>query len=89
MLHIVTLKLHIVTRKRRPKVTNIPQPRTLEQVQASLANAKKQGTDKEFAALLMKHGNVEPEVYRWLEANYLAPCPKCGLLNGHRFPCVS
>jgi len=51
-------------------MANLPKPRTLEQVKASLANAKKQGTDQQFAALLLKHGNLTDEAILYIGDNY-------------------
>jgi hypothetical protein len=65
-----------------------PSPRTLEQVKESVANARKAGSADQFISLLIKYGNVTPEAYRYLET-FRKECPRCGLLNGHRYPCAS
>ena len=61
--------------------------RTLAQVQDAMTEAGKRGAGDAMAQLLMKHGRITPEAYRFLES-FIEECPKCGLLNGHRFPCV-
>ena len=74
--------------KRPPHIQlNIP-PRTLAQVQAFLAKCKKAKSHDSAARLLIHRGNLTPEAYRYAET-FLEECPKCGLLHGHRYPCVS
>lgn len=63
-------------------------PRTLEQVTEAMAAAINNKAADAMARLMMRHGRLVPEAYRYLES-FLVECPKCGLLNGHRFPCVS
>ncbi len=62
-------------------------PRTLEQVKAGLERAKKTKADVALARAMLRHGNLTPEAYRYVEG-FLPECPECGLLHGHRYPCV-
>lgn len=66
---------------------NIPL-RTLDDVTAAMSDATKAKSADAMARLLIRHGRLTPEAYRYL-GGFLVECPKCGLLNGHRFPCVS
>lgn len=45
-------------------------PRTLEQVRLSIRNAEKQGSGREFALLMIRHGRLTPEAREYIE-NYL------------------
>lgn len=60
--------------------------RTLDDVTASMAAATKAKSADALARLMIRHGRLTPEAYRYLE-NFMVECPKCGLLNGHRYPC--
>jgi hypothetical protein len=60
--------------------------RTLDDVTKSMSEATKAKSADAMARLLMRHGRLTPDAYRYLES-FLTECPKCGLLNGHRFPC--
>jgi hypothetical protein len=62
--------------------------RTLDDVTSAMSDATKAKSVDAMARLLMRHGRLTPEAYRYLEG-FVAECPKCGLLNGHRFPCAS
>lgn len=44
--------------------------RTLEQVKASLAAAKRKGTDADFAALMLKHGRLTDEAILYIGDTY-------------------
>ncbi len=62
-------------------MTNIPQPRTVEQVRESLARAKQQGTDKQFAHLLLKHGRLTDEAIQHVIAycEHIRQCEAYGI----------
>lgn len=44
--------------------------RTLEQVQAAMAKAKKDGGERSMARLMLRFGVLRPEVRAWLEKEY-------------------
>jgi hypothetical protein len=60
--------------------------RTLDDVTKAMSEATKAKSADAMARLMIRHGRLTPEAYRYLEG-FLIECPKCGLLNGHRYPC--